>query len=546
MRKEIFLLVIIHIFAFYLRFLNFDVSPPGFYSDEANQGYNAYSLLKTGKDEHGQFLPVSLRSFGDWKPPMQTYLAIPFISLFGLSEYAVRLPSMILGMLSIYIAFYLLKELGFKTKISLLTSFFLSISPWHLHQSRSAMLVIIAFFFFLVGILFFLKGLKNGRSLALSAFSFGLSIYAYYGMRLIVPLFIAFLFFYSKRRVRNLKTSFIIFIFVLFITLLPLGVAFIGEPNVIFGRAKTVSIFYDRGIELRIWELTAQEGSGNVLVARFFHNKLYLYFLDILKRFFSHLEGEFLFLKGDTVPPFRIPDMGVMYLLDSIFLLLGFWFLVNGVNEERTSFLLVLLAVSIFPAALTFMTPSANRTFNAVFPLTFLASLGVVSLINAVKRRWWRTLIVPLIILGYTLQFSAYLNDYYRVLPKSYSDDWIYGIKEMVRLVQKEEDNYDQIVVLPKTNIAYIYFLFYSDEEPLYLATKIRRNYTADEFGFEHVDRMGKYIFLRKGTLEEAQRKFSGKTLFVGKPEEIPESKVSLYNVMYPNGEIAFRLVEGG
>jgi len=37
--------------------------PPGFNADEAAFGYNAYSLLKTGRDEYGTLLPLSIKSF---------------------------------------------------------------------------------------------------------------------------------------------------------------------------------------------------------------------------------------------------------------------------------------------------------------------------------------------------------------------------------------------------------------------------------------------------------------------------------------------------
>ena len=82
----------------FLRLWHLGSIPSSLYSDEVDQGYNAYSLLKTGKDEHGKFLPVSLRSFGDWKPPLPTYLMIPSIMIFGLNEFAVRFPSAILGL----------------------------------------------------------------------------------------------------------------------------------------------------------------------------------------------------------------------------------------------------------------------------------------------------------------------------------------------------------------------------------------------------------------------------------------------------------------
>jgi len=61
-------------------------SPPCLNADEATNAYDAYSILKTGKDQYGNFLPLRFKSFGDYKLPLLTYLAIPFIKVFGLNE----------------------------------------------------------------------------------------------------------------------------------------------------------------------------------------------------------------------------------------------------------------------------------------------------------------------------------------------------------------------------------------------------------------------------------------------------------------------------
>src|SRR3989338_5523974 len=101
MRNTSFTILIFIVFlSVMLRIPNLQKYPPSLYSDEANQGYNAFLLLKTLRDEHGNFLPLSLRSFGDWKPPLQTYLMLPSIAIFGLNEFSVRIPNAILGTLT--------------------------------------------------------------------------------------------------------------------------------------------------------------------------------------------------------------------------------------------------------------------------------------------------------------------------------------------------------------------------------------------------------------------------------------------------------------
>src|SRR3989344_5968134 len=80
-----------------VRLVYLDVRPKGFSWDEAALGYNAYSLLKTGRDEYGSVLPGILKSFGDYKPGLYAYLTVPAVATLGLNELATRLPAAIAG-----------------------------------------------------------------------------------------------------------------------------------------------------------------------------------------------------------------------------------------------------------------------------------------------------------------------------------------------------------------------------------------------------------------------------------------------------------------
>ena len=87
--------------------------------DETALGYNAYSILHTGRDEYGKFLPIVLRSFDDYKPALYAYFTIPSIVIFGLNTFAVRLPSGVFGVLTVIATYFLLKGLLSKAKQSL-------------------------------------------------------------------------------------------------------------------------------------------------------------------------------------------------------------------------------------------------------------------------------------------------------------------------------------------------------------------------------------------------------------------------------------------
>ncbi len=105
------LIIFILILAFFLRVPFLDRFPAGLNADEAAIGYNDYSLIKTGLDEHGTSWPLVFRSFDDYKPAGYFYLALPFVATMGLSVWAVRLPSALLGVISIYFIYLLSNKL---------------------------------------------------------------------------------------------------------------------------------------------------------------------------------------------------------------------------------------------------------------------------------------------------------------------------------------------------------------------------------------------------------------------------------------------------
>lgn len=542
MLKAKFLLYLILILAFIIRITWIKAIPPALYSDEIDQGYNAFSILQTGKDEHGSFLPVSFRSFGDWKPPLQTYLMVPFIYLFGLNEYSVRLPSVIMGTGSVYLMYLLARHIfrnnNSSHKLSLLCALLLSLAPWHILHSRSAMLVMAALFFLQGGILFYLTALRRSSYYFLSALFFSLSVFSYYGMRIIVPLIMAFLIFKDiadrkNEAVRNLT----VFFFWGFLFLLPLGISFLKNPDVVFGRAKTVSIFYDQGTKLRKWELTTQDGIGaDTVVTRFFHNNPYLYARSFLSHYFSHFNPEYLFITGDLSPPFWIPGLGVLYILDGIFLLYGI-FLYFTRKEKFRLLLFVIFTVSFIPAGFTFMTPSSNRTFTAVMPMAIFTAYGLTA---AVKRiRFLNTYFIVMLAILYSFLNVYGFGQYFKVMPEKRADIWNYGWREAAEYISSVQDRYENIFISDKNGMPYVYLLFYNKVDPSLFQKTAVRKYQSDEYGYEHVDSFGKYIFFRDPPWSMWKDNLLPRSLYVISPGEESETGRADHIVNYPDGRPA-------
>ena len=114
------LLICILFLAAILRFYQLGDNPPSLDWDETAHGYNAYSILLTGKDEYGYRFPLSFRSFDDYKPPLYTYLVIPAVAIFDLNDFAVRLPSAILGVLAVAFTYLMVFESLRNKKIALI------------------------------------------------------------------------------------------------------------------------------------------------------------------------------------------------------------------------------------------------------------------------------------------------------------------------------------------------------------------------------------------------------------------------------------------
>ena len=94
-------LILIFVLAVILRIVALDRNPISLFGDELDVGYHAYSLLKTGKDYTGHFLPTYIQSLNEARAPLQMYLTIPFVAFFGLNEWGVRLPPALFGSFSV-------------------------------------------------------------------------------------------------------------------------------------------------------------------------------------------------------------------------------------------------------------------------------------------------------------------------------------------------------------------------------------------------------------------------------------------------------------
>ncbi|MBI5358741.1 glycosyltransferase family 39 protein [Candidatus Amesbacteria bacterium] len=531
MKKYIPILLILCL-ATVLRIWNITSSPSGLNADEAALGYNAYSLMLTGRDEHGHPWPVNLESFGDFKPAGYAYILIPFIKVFGFTEFAVRLPSVIFGVLGVLGIYLLTKEL-INWQTGQLAALLLAVSPWHLHFSRGAWEVNVSTTLIVLGMWLLIKWLKDPKLhyLLISNLYFLISIYTYQSSRVIVPLLGLgiFILFFKNFRV-NYKQS-LLSALLLVLLLLPLSLSLITTDAK--SRLSGVGLLADSGPTERAKELRIQHGDLKSIPSKLLHNRPVQYGLRFIQNYLDHFDGNFLFVNGDVIERSKVPEMGLFYLTDFIFIIIGAMYLIRNSSFINRIIWLWLLVAPV-ASAMTFQTPHALRAFNMVIPMIIIISLGMYQVIK------YKKLFVVLIVAIYAFQISDYLYKYHVRYPKEYPAAWEYGFKELVAYTESVKDKYPKIWVTDKYDQPYILFLFYSKYDP----RKFQGNHTLsfrDKFNFSTVRDYDKYHF-ESAPWDKVRNQHSA--LIVAAPEDIPELGVDVIKTInFPNGLPAFKIV---
>jgi len=544
LRKVILFLIIV--LAFFLRVYKITEYPAGLNADEAAIGYNAYSLAVTGKDEFGHPWPINFQSFNDYKPGLYFYLALPFVKVIGLNELAVRLPSAILGSLTVLVLYFLVKEMfsleltriDFRINpntLPLVAAFLLAVSPWHLHFSRGGWESNASVFFMTFGVYLFFLSLRSPKNFAFCTLSFALSMFTYHSARVVVPLLaLGFILFYGRKIF--IKANFR-WLAIAFLTgIIPVTVlifSFLKQEGT--SRFSGVGIFADQGPFWRTNELRGQHMNPFSVSSKIIHNKYLGYGIQFFDNYLRHFSGAFLFISGDEIQRNRVMEMGQFYWIDLLFLLAGVYFLIKN-KPKNYLFIFYWLAIAPIASALTFQSPHAIRALNMVIPLEIIVAYGLLN-IWRLKGGLFRVFIV----LAFAWNFSFYLHQYYIHSPQTYPAAWEYGFRQLVGYVKNNEEKYKRIYVTNKYDQPYILFAFYLKYPPEKFQKEARLT-PRDQYGFSTVENFGKYYF---GPINSGNFPQGGKTLIIGAPNEIPDSATIVKRIYFKDGKTeAFRIIE--
>lgn len=523
---------IILVLAFILR--SFAItSTPSLNPDEAAIGYDSYSLLETGKDEHGISWPLHFKSFGDFKPGGYFYLVLPFVKILGLNELAVRLPNLILSILTILFLYKLVFQISKNKNIAVLSALVLSISPWHIHFSRGGWEASAALSFIVMGSYFFFKSLEKKITLNffLFIFFYVCSLYIYHSARLIAPLLaLSFILLNFKYLLKNIN-KIIIPVIIGIIIAMPVLFSFLKNGGT--ARFGGVGITADQGPIWRANELINHHNNVK-LINRAMHNQRILYLLSWGQKYTSHFDLNFLFINGDEVPRSKVPDMGQLYLVDIIFLTSGLFFLFSKqINSNLKSVVIIWLLISPVASSLTFQAPSALRSLPMVIPLSIIIAIGIYETFSIIPQK---LKMVSVLIIGiiYLYSLSYYLDSYYVHYPKRLASAWSYGFPELVKYTEAEKYKYDNVYVTDKYDQPYIIFLFYSKYNPSLIQKEITLT-KPDQYGFSTVRHYNKYTFTKIDW-----NTIPSNSLVITSDEPAPVSPIK--TIYYPNNKPVFNI----
>lgn len=519
------LLFSILLLAFSFRFFKLAQFPSTLYGDEQAFAWNAYNILKLGQDEYGNPYPFQFRSFEDYKAPIPVYLLVPFIKFLGLNAFAIRLPIALASTLSVVVTFFLAR-VHFNRKASLIISFLMAISPWHIHLSRGFFEATLALLFFLLGIYFFLKHNLKRKLIVVSMMLLGLSMYSYFVPRILVPIFLPFLIWYMLKykeqkfseifKLQYILKDFWLGLLILILMSLPLLKLTFFEKGA--SRFNKLLDLTNPVVENTVWK----ERLASNLSDRFkilFHNKVTVWMRIIKNNYLEQLSPNFWYISGDSSLRYFLGSMGMFYLIEFPFLIIGLYFLWR---EKRSAaiFFIGWILLAALPASLVGKA-FAVRSLQMVPAIFMFVGYGLyksVSLVSRIKNR--STLFLLIIVVFFVLSQGFVLIRYYFEYPIYAATWWGWENKAAIDYAKNFETQYDYIFISNFYTGATLTYAVYNSYDPIEYRMAVQNPIVMVDG--RHLVKLGKYYFGSLDIDEERlqQNIIPAKSLYIARPEE--------------------------
>lgn len=534
--KKYIILISILLVASALRLWQLGSTPVSLDWDETALGWNAYSILKTGRDEYGTFLPMSIRSFDDYKPPMYVYLTVPSVAVFGLTPFATRLPSAVMGILAVLGVYVLARQLWRKSEsIPFAAAFLLAISPWHIQFSRVAFEANVGVTFHIWAITTFLLAMRKKQLLPVSAILFGLGMYTYHSERVFLPLMVCFLLVMFRKTVfsRGYKKTVLWSIAAGAFVILPLLPVLFGKSGMM-RLAGTNALSDQTNLLSRTIAKLELDQRLNDKLGLMLDNRRIVWAKTVVSGYLSHFSLRWLFLTPDN-PRHHAPDMGLLYLWELPLLLYGIYAIVKAKEKTIAALVIGWMLIAPIPASITTGLPHSVRTLVFLPTFQLLVAYAIVDIIAKTKHLV-RYGIIAIGIVCIIANFAYYLDKYYVHMNSEVSEFWQYGNRQAVEFAEQLKYKYDKVVVSTQIDQAYMFFLFYTKYDPVkYLA---EGGTNSGSFA-ELKNKFDKYEFRK---IDWPKEKRDGSILFIGTLNDMPRGNVA--NITFLNGKPAIEMAD--
>jgi len=481
---------------------------PCFNSDEASFSYNAFSILKTGRDEYGKVMPLRFQAFGENKLPVTIYSIVPFIGIFGLNETATRLPFILMGILMPLLFYWLSNSLFRNKAIAVITALLVSVSPWiqimsrHIHED----VIMLVLTVFILQLLIKATHSFSYKTISLLALTTGISLFTYHiGKLLALFVFGWLIAILISQKVSMKRDSKDLLIIVVPIVLF--GVTELMQPS---SRINNLLFTSDKGFSLTINSLRNDHNSRKI------HNKI-TYGIQLLSnQYLSYFSPEFLVSVGDRNNRFGSPGISPISPIEYVFFFIGIYFIFH--HKEKWRFLLSsLLLVAPITAALAWQTSSITRSYLMIIPLLLSTSYGIYWGIRSIHNKPIKvfvTILIALLLFFYVfMSWDFYFNHYPKQTSSLYA--WQCGYQKLGSYINNSYDTTDTYYITKRHGQPYIFTLFYlsfppRDYQPQAHLSKL------GEYGFGEVESYDKFIFSFKSPDITSHKRIS----YIGYPED--------------------------
>lgn len=495
------------------------------YGDGLTLVYDAYSILKTGHDQKGNFLPLVF-SLGGGRPGGYIYATIPFVALFGPTILAERMVSVLSG-IAIVILLYLLGKRFFSESTGLIIAAVAALNPWELSLSRGPFESHFALFLTLLGFYFFLQGFKNKFYFLFFGLSFALASQTYSTYRLIIPLFTMLLLIIYLPTfhvgIRFLKRPLLLF------SLIIIAASSILSVYLTISRGKEdrfdiINIFKDPVIRSAVSQKIKTERALDNLSPAISHtlHTPHIELAGILaENYFSNFFPGFLFIHGDGQVRHNPAEMGGLYWIDAFLLVIGLIYLYRF-DKRLLGLLIGWILIAPIPTSLVGSSHALRSSF-LLPPLLILTGLGLWRILSIRTKpfRKSKPIIITFLTILFLMQFIYFIDRFYFVAPQKNARFWSYPAKEAFTFASKNQQKFDFVILSNDIDNMEFAYPVYAKLDPSLVIAQNKNPALIGEFKFFKYENV--YIGSLPNTrVMQFVKELPGSVLYIGAGKEEP------------------------